>query len=412
MSKRFTAALVTVACASFAIASYGADISTEPRADLRIEQNDNFNLVPGGGPDSNVYGYVADLATLFNFRTPRGATELIPRVKLQEFPDRPDLAKLEWFVDMHSDYASERNRFFVDANASRQDLYNSETPSGADPGGGDNGDSGQIVVGEVRTWLSLQPTFEHRFTERTSFGIGAQFQAARYEADTGFETKTDYDYSVVDGYLKWALNPATDLSVGAYTSRYEPQDNSEKTDAVGGSFGIVHRWNATDGIEATLYYEQNDITEFVPVLNKETTSDVGGELTAYRKLEVSEWHFTVGRSFIPTGDSGKASLDHARIVYDRSLSQRLDLRAAARYDSRNALGNTTITTGQDRDYARADLALRWFISPTWYIGGGYAYIWEDRQQAISDASNNKFYINFGYRALSRRDSQPTTLDQP
>jgi hypothetical protein len=69
-------------------------------------------------------------------------------VKLQEFPDRPDLEKLEWFFDMHSDYKSERNRFFFDANASRQDLYNSETPSGDDPGGGANGDSGQIVIGE------------------------------------------------------------------------------------------------------------------------------------------------------------------------------------------------------------------------------------------------------------------------
>ena len=124
----------------------------------------------------DVYGYVANLATLFDIRTPRGATELRPRVKLQEFPDRPDLEKFEWFLDMHSDYKSERNRFLFDGNASRQDLYNSETPSGNDPGGGDNGDSGQIVVGEVRTWLSVKPTFEHRFTERTSAGIGARIR--------------------------------------------------------------------------------------------------------------------------------------------------------------------------------------------------------------------------------------------
>jgi hypothetical protein len=411
VSKRFTNAWLIVACATCAGASYGADISTEPRADLRVEQNDNFNLIPGGSPDSDVYGYVADLAVLFDFRTPRGGTELRPRIKLQEFPDRQDLEKVEWFLDMHSDYKSERNRFLFDGNASRQDLYSSETPSGDDPGGGDNGDSGQIVIGEVRTWLSARPTFEHRFTERTSVGISAQFQAARYDADEGPATKTDYDYSVLDAYLSWALNPTTDFSVGAYGSSYEAQDNSEDTDAVGGNVGVVHRWNTTDGIVATLYYERNDITEFVPVLNKETTSDVGGELTAYRKLEVSEWRFTVGRSFIPTGDSGKASLDHVGAQYERSLSQRLSLRAAARYDSRNALGTTTISTGDDRDYARADLSLKWFVSPTWYIGGGYAYIWEDRQQAISDASNNKFYLNFGYRALSRGDIEPPNWDR-
>ncbi len=336
-----------------AVASYGADISTEPRADLRIEQNDNFNLVPGGSPESNVYGYVADMAALFNFATPRGGTELLPRVKVQEFPDRKDLEKVEWFFDMHSDYKSERNRFLFDANASHQDLYDSETPSGGDPGGGANGDSGQIVIGETRTWASLLPKFEHRMTERTSIGIGAQYQIARYDAIAGTETKTDYDYSVVNGYLSWALNPATDLSAGVYSSRYEPQDDSEKTDAIGGSVGVAHRWNTTDGIEATLFYESNDITEFVPVLNKETTTGIGGELTAYRRLEISEWRFTIGRSFIPTGDSGKATLDHVRAQYDRALSERLSFRAAARYDSRNALGTSTISTGQDRDYARA-----------------------------------------------------------
>ena len=139
---------------------------------------------------------------------------------------------------------------------------------------------------------------------------------------------------------------------------------------------------------------------------------MGGELTAYRKLEVSEWRFTVGRSFIPTGDSGKATLDHARVQYERLLSQKVTLNAAARYDSRNALGKTTITTGQDRDYARADISLKWYVSPTWYIGGGYAYIWEDRQEALSDASNNKFYLNFGYRALSRGEIEPPVWDQP
>jgi hypothetical protein len=409
--KNSTLKCLSAAMAALAAASVGAaDIQTEPRFDLRVEQNDNFNLVPGGSPDSNVYGYIADLAALFDIRTPRGLTEMRPRVKLQEFPDRPDLEKVELFFDTRSEYRTERSRFFFDLNASRQDLYNSETPSGdfdpLDPGGNTDGDSGQIVIGETRTALLVSPTFEHRVSERASIGGSLRYQTARYDADEGPTTKTDYDYSVLEGYVSWALSPSTDFNVDAYGSNYEARDNSEDTDAVGGGVGVDHRWNETDGIQARVYYEQNDTKEFIPVVVTETTSDVGGELTMYRKLEVSEWRFTVGRSFIPTGDSGKATLDHARIQYDRMLSQRFSLRAAARYDSRNALGETTITTGTDRDYARADLSLRWYVTQTWYVGGGYAYIWEDRQEAPSDASNNKIFLNFGYRALGRGDQSP------
>jgi hypothetical protein len=36
------------------------------------------------------------------------------------------------------------------------------------------------------------------------------------------------------------------------------------------------------------------------------------------------------------------------------------------------------------------------------VGGGYSYIWEDREQADSDADNNRFFINFGYQGLSQR----------
>src|SRR4030095_10289459 len=122
--------------------------------------------------------------------------------------------------------------------------------------------------------------------------------------------------------------PSTGVNGDAYGSKYEARDNSEDTDAVGAGIGVDHRWNETDGLQARLYYEQNDTKEFFPVIVTETTSDVGGDLTVYRKLEVSEWRFTVGRSFIPTGDSGKATLDHARIQYDRMLSERFSLRAA------------------------------------------------------------------------------------
>ena len=210
---------------------------------------------------------------------------------------------------MLSRYEWQRSIFEFAGNFSHQDLYNSDTPSGGfdplDPDGGDP-DGGAATIGQTRTALGLNPTFEYQATERVTLGFAADYLAARYDADDGPSTRTDYDYGVLDGYLSWALSPSAYFSAGAYASRYEAEDEIETTDAIGGRLGYAYRWSETDGIEANINYERNDTETFVPVLFEESSSDFGGTLTAFRKLEVSEWRFSVGKYFIPTGDNGKS----------------------------------------------------------------------------------------------------------
>ncbi len=103
-----------------------------------------------------------------------------------------------------------------------------------------------------------------------------------------------------------------------------------------------------------MFYEQNDITEesiFGTI--QENTSDVGGSLTAYRKLEVSSWRLSVGRQFAPTGDRGKSTIDQIRLQYDRDLSQRLKFRGAARYESRSGISDTHAPAAAMRAITRA-----------------------------------------------------------
>ena len=385
----------------FAGAASAADVHTQPLIDLRTEHNDNFGLSPTGGADSDVYGYVADVALLVDMATPRSSTTFRPRVKYQNFPDRSDLEKFEGFLDMRNQYRSERGTWDLVGHLSHQDLYNNETQGGdfdpVDPGAGGGSDSGDIVIGEIREAFSLRPNYEYQATERTSVGVGVEYATTRYDADQGTPTHTDYDYALASGYLSWRVNPTSDVRAGVYASKYEARDNSEDTDAKGILLGYGHKWSEQVGLDATVYYEENDITEFEPVPLKETTSNFGGQLTAYRKFEVTEWRFSIGRSFVPTGDRGKSELDLFRLQYERQLSERLTFRGVGRYESRNSLGGTE--GGVDRDFARADFSLRWLISRNWYVGGGYTYMWQDRAAAIDSADNNRFFINFGYQGL-------------
>ncbi len=381
-----------------------ANVTYVPRADMEVQSNDNFNLAPESSDAIDTIGYIADAELLIDIANPRGSTQLRPRLRFQEYPDHDeDLERVESFFDLFSDYRWERSTFVLDANYSLRDVYNTETLGGEfdpdNPDNPDNPEGGSVTTGETRELVVIRPNFEHRLTERVSLGIGALYQVARYEADDDAETKTDYDYYGAGGYLKWALSPRSDISAGVYASLYETTDNTEEADATGVEMTYAYRWSETDGLELTAFYEENDITEFVPVRTEENTSDFGGSITAFRKLEVSTWRLVASRRFLPTGDSGKQTLDSIRLQYDRSLSERLELRGAARLESRSGLA--TIGSSNERDYARADLSLRWFATQTLYVGGGYTYIWQERESDPTSADNNRFFINFGYRGLGR-----------
>jgi hypothetical protein len=386
------------------VPALAADVQYVPQIDLRVEQNDNFNLAPEGFEATDTQGYTADAELLVDIATPRGSTTLRPRLRFQEFPESDDLQRVETFFDLASEYRWERSTFLMSLDYSLRDVYNTETLGGefdpVDPDSPDNPEAGTITTGETRQLFVFRPTFEHQLTERLGLGFIAHYQVARFDADDVAVTKTDYDYYGGGAYLRWALTPRSDISAGAYVSMYETTDNTEESDATGVQVEYDHRWSETDGISVTAFVEENDVTEFVPVRTQESTSDWGGSITAYRRLEVSTWRMSAGRRFAPTGDSGKATIDTLRLQYDRDLSQRMGFRGAARYESRSGLA--TIGAGNERDYARLDLSLRWFATPTWFIGGGYAYIWQDREGDPSDADNNKFFVNFGYRGLSRR----------
>jgi len=380
----------------------GADVQTIPNVELQAEQNDNFRLNPGGAT-SDTPGYIADASVLLDIATPRGSTLLLPRVRYQNYQDEEDIQRVETFFDANSSYRWERADFLFNASYSKRDVYNTETLGGEfdpnDPGSPDNPESGSTTTGETRQLLRASPDYQYRLTERMSLGFDATYQVANYRSDN-LVTKSDYDFGFIETYLSWATSQRGAFRAGAYASSFQTDDGSETIDAIGGNLGYGYRWSETDGIEATLNYEQNDITSITTfgTIN-ETTSDVGGSVTAYRKLEVSAWRLALGRRFAPTGDAGKSTIDEIRLQYDRNLSERLRFRGAGRYESRSSIADAS--DSNDRDYARLDLELKWFMSPTWYVGGGYAYIWQDRSADPTDAVNNKFSIHVGYQALAR-----------
>ena len=310
------------------------------------------------------------------------------------------MTPVEAFLDLLSTYEWQRSDLEVTGRYQHEDSYNVETASGVfdplDPSF--DGDAGTVRsrVGETRDLFQITPKFRYDVSERVKVGTSVDYIAVNYDSE-GVSTRLDYTYAVLNGFVGWALSPVSDVTVGGYAGRYEAQDNISETDSYGAQVAYDYRWSESNGIAADVFYEQSDITDNVPVRSTDSTSGWGGTLIAYRKHEVSDWRLSIGRRFIPTSSGRKASLDQLRLQYNRDLSQRLSLRGALRYEMREETDPTVLS--DDRDYFRADLSMQWFMAPTWFVRGGYSYIWQDRERQPSDADNNQLFIAVGYKGL-------------
>jgi hypothetical protein len=401
--RRFAGAVVGC-CLVVSGAAQAADTYVQPSAEVRVESNDNIDLDPIGSSESNVQGYIADLDALIGIATTRSNTSMRPRVRLQEYPDREEFQEVEAFFDFLTTYRWERADFRLLARYSRQDDYNAELPDGStdpiDPNEPNNPDSGTFVIGETRTRYSIDPEIAFDLTERLRAGVRARYQAVRFDTDD-LDDKVDYDFIEGSGFLRWALDERSALTVAYYASLYEATDNTTETEAYGGILGYEYQWTESTGLALEFLYEQNTTTDFEPPFEfEETESGMGGQLTAFRKGEVSEWRFSIGRQFIPTGASGKAESDQIRVQHERDFTQRLKFIGAGRYEARSAI--TTAGASNNRDYARADLTLRYMFSPSWFVDGGYSYIWQEREDAIDAADNNRFFLGVGFKGLDRQ----------
>jgi hypothetical protein len=63
---------------------------------------------------------------------------------------------------------------------------------------------------------------------------------------------------------------------------------------------------------------------------------------------------------------------------------------------------TSNVSGDDRTFLRTAVELKWMLTPTLYVQGGYQYMWEKYEVNPDGAANNRIYVTFGYQARERQ----------
>jgi hypothetical protein len=93
------------------------------------------------------------------------------------------------------------------------------------------------------------------------------------------------------------------------------------------------------------------------------------------------------------------ALDQFRVQYDRPLSERLSLEGAVRVTRAELVGSALIAEVPTEDRTNAELNMRFDITRTWYVTGGYIFA---RARDLGEgnlAYSNGAIITVGYRGL-------------
>jgi len=373
-----------------------------PSVEATAEWNTNRELVTDPALEDESIGYRLNALALWGRRTERSEFEMRPRVQFQEFPDREGIDPVEYFLDLRGEHRTLKGEFAFFASYARQDVYNAEYGDAAfdpfDPNRSDITSSGIVFVGGTRETIEVEPSFRHQFSQLTAVSGLANYTKIDY-GDDFLTQRVGYESPYAELMLIRAFGPLAELAFGPYVTRSEADDGSNETDTIGGRISVHYQWSETTYFTVAGSAERSDITQFTPTPVEESVTDWGLEFTGYYRRRLASVRYAIGRFLTPSTFGMRSAKDQVRVQYIRPLTPVMTFNGAVRFTRETRVGDTA---NPDRDRAIVDLSLTRQLTPTWFLSGGYRYVWQDLAGVGGEADNNGVFITVGYRGLNPR----------
>jgi hypothetical protein len=190
------------------------------------------------------------------------------------------------------------------------------------------------------------------------------------------------------------------MSFGGYVSRYDATNLDSTANSYGETLNFSYSWSRLVNSALTVAYQTADINATQPSVFKETVNDWGATFSTGYKGETSQLRLNLGQSITPSSYGSLYLADQIQLQYDRNVTERVTFTGALR--ALRTVGVSSNLNGDNRNYFQGNLFLKWMITRTWFVQGGYVYTWQKYQTDTQSADNNLIMIKFGYQGLPRQ----------
>lgn len=387
---------------ALAAPGFGAEVYVQPIVSVSAEDNTNLDLEQG--PNPNIAGYSADAATLIGVATPNSDTAIRPRVDYRYYPTDSFDDRLEAYLDVNSTYNTQRSNASTFMEFERRDQLTAELNSAnynqIGPVSPTSPETGRITVGGTRTSVLLLPDYRYKITPLTAVGVSAIYQQIEYSPENSANA-VDFRYYLGRLYMRWTLDQRNQVSLGGYGSKYEALHFDSRSTAGGVSVHLDTDWSPLLSTGATALYQHTTVDSTIPTLFKANANPWGATVNGEYTTQTQQFRLDGGRIITPSGGGGIYVNEQVQFQYDRKFTRRLTFTGAAIWVRNHGL--TSNANGNDRTYWRPAVDLKWMMTRTFFLQGGYEYVWQKYQLDTFSAENNRIYIRFGYQGLGRQE---------
>jgi hypothetical protein len=378
------------------------EVAFVPQGNVSAEWATNRNLAVPPSPNSEFYR--ATVGGDLIRRTLVSDLDFRPLLTVQHDPQITTLDTLEALVDLAGNYRTLRSESSLVAEYHREDAYNSQYGVAAfnplNPNAPDTAGTATIVTGNTKTTYQVSPEFDYDFTQRLAVIGSADLIAVRYSTDLPGNL-VSYNSPRVDLALAWALNPTTRVTLGPYYVYYNPINDTEgaiKTTAYGVSLDLIKKLSAVSQSKLDVSVERDSGPA---AFGQPSFSHIlwSAGWVGYHKFLTSNIQYSIGRFLQPDSAGGRAESDQIRVQYNKFLTQRWSLNAAARLTRNTEVGSVIAASNDRRDRANAQLAVAYLLTPEWSVSGGYRYAYLKDASATTSANSNAVFLTVGYHGL-------------
>jgi hypothetical protein len=304
----------------------------------------------------------------------------------------------------------------------------SELESAESGGGGGNPEL--VFINDRQKRLYIDPSWSYFITPRTNFRIEAGYSDISYDNTFFSGGFARFDYEYLYGNLSLERNLDERIGVGLLL-------NASRFDALEPNQGIENDSTTYGGSVFVNYAFGQSWTGFLTVGGRDTQSEVtrqpdlvlpGGEEICFTSFDFAciqefdgntyvgearvsksgqrtDFDFSIGRDVSPNSNGAETIRDTLRSTLRRQLTTNLSARLGLLYFNQvDAAG----VTSRDRDYASANVTLRWRFTRQWSLRGTYRYVWVKDvtnltgQELNQTASNNYVFLGVGWQGLGWR----------
>jgi hypothetical protein len=338
----------------------------------------------------------ADLRDL----TPRSYTDLVAQISYTDIPQlgydwtsgsaalKSDFKTLEAEYTLLAAYRHEDDVYTEFGHANFDNDLTLTSP--------DTNATANVKTGITRDSYEVDPGFDYNFTPRLDLDGDFRLSSVKYSIQTPGQN-VDYTSPYAGLTLNYDTSPRSSIGVGPYFSRYQETGGTNTTDTDGAAF--TYNYKTSDvtrmSIVARVERDHIDVLDFPT----QSTTTWGVEWVGTHKYQVGKVQFSIGKFLEPSSIGGRVALDQFRVQYDRPLSERLSLEGAVRVTRAELVGSALIAEVPTEDRTNAELNMRFDITRTWYVTGGYIFA---RARDLGEgnlAYSNGAIITVGYRGL-------------